>query len=214
LITATYSGDADNATSTSATLTEYVGLVPTKTTLTTFGSPSFIGQPVTFTATVTWTYGTVPDGEMVRFFNGTTTIGTGATASGVAKFTTSSLTVGTHSIKATYPGDAEFKPSTGSVMQVVEKYPTTTTLHSNLNPSQFGHAVTFTAHVTGAGPAPTGKVRFLDGTNGIGSATLSGGVAQLTRVFYVTGTHPITAEYLGDAVSATSTSSVLNQVVQ
>jgi large repetitive protein len=124
LITATYSGDADNATSTSATLTEYVGLVPTKTTLTTSGSPSFIGQPVTFTATVSWTYGTVPDGEVVTFFNGTTTIGTGATASGVAKFTTSSLTLGTHSIKATYPGDAEFKPSAGSVMQVVVKYPT------------------------------------------------------------------------------------------
>jgi len=214
LITAIYSGDTANATSTSATLTEYVGLVPTKTTLTTSGSPSFIGQPVTFTATVTWTYGTVPDGEMVTFFNGTTTIGTGATASGVAKFTTSSLTVGTHSIKATYPGDAEFKPSTGSVMQVVEKYPTTTTLTSSLNPSQFGQAVTFTAHVTSTGPAPTGNVKFLDGTTGIGLVTLSGGVAKLTKSALAVGTHPITAQYLGDAASSTSTSSVVNQVVQ
>jgi hypothetical protein len=213
-ITATYSGDADNATSTSATLIEYVGLVPTKTTLTTSGSPSFIGQPVTFTATMTWTYGTVPDGEMVTFFNGTTTIGTGATASGVAKFTTSSLTVGTHTIKATYPGDAEFKPSTGFVMQVVEKYPTTTTLTSSLNPSQFGQAVTFTAHVTSTGPAPTGNVKFLDGTTGIGLVTLSGGVAKLTKSTLAVGTHPITAQYLGDAASAKSTSSVVNQAVQ
>jgi len=119
-ITATYSGDADNATSTSATLTEYVGLAPTTTTLTTSGSPSHFGQPVTFTATVKWTYGTVPDGELVTFFNGTTMIGTGTTASGVAKFTTSSLTVGTHTIKATYAGDAKFKPSTGKVTQVVQ----------------------------------------------------------------------------------------------
>jgi uncharacterized protein (DUF2141 family) len=120
LITATYSGDADNATSTSATLTEYVGLAPTTTTLTTSGSPSHVGQPVTFTAAVKWTYGTVPDGELVTFFDGTTTIGTGTTASGAAKFATSSLTVGTHTIKATYAGDAKFKPSSGKVTQVVQ----------------------------------------------------------------------------------------------
>ena len=120
LITATYSGDADNATSTSATLTEYVGLAPTTTALTTSGSPSHFGQPVTFTAAVKWTYGTVPDGELVTFFDGTTTIGTGSTASGVATFTTSSLTVKTHTIKATYAGDAKFKPSSGKVTQVVQ----------------------------------------------------------------------------------------------
>jgi hypothetical protein len=120
LITATYSGDADNATSTSATLTEYVGLAATQTVLTTSGSPSHVGQPVTFTATVTWTYGTVPDGELVTFFDGTTTIGTGTTASGAATFTTSSLTATTHTIKATYAGDAKFKPSTGKVTQVVQ----------------------------------------------------------------------------------------------
>jgi Bacterial Ig-like domain (group 3)/FG-GAP-like repeat len=119
-ITATYSGDADNATSTSGTLTEYVGLAPTTTTLTTSGSPSHVGQPVTFTATVKWTYGTVPDGELVTFFDGTTTIGTGTTASGIATFTTSSLTVKTHTIKATYAGEAKFKPSSGKVTQVVQ----------------------------------------------------------------------------------------------
>jgi hypothetical protein len=214
LITATYSGDADNATSTSATLTEYVGLVPTKTVLTTSGSPSFIGQPVTFTATVTWTYGTVPDGELVTFFDGTTTLGTGATAGGVATFTTSSLALATHTIKATYPGDAEFKPSSGAVQQVVNKSPTTTTLSSSLNPSQFGQAVTFTAHVTSSGPTPTGTVQFLDGTIGIGQVTLSGGVAELTKSNLAVGTHPITAHYNGDANSSTSTSPVVNQVVQ
>jgi hypothetical protein len=75
---------------------------------------------VTFTAAVNWTYGTVPDGELVTFFEGTTAIGTGTTASGSAKFTTSSLTVGTHTIKATYSGDAKFKSSSGKVSQVVQ----------------------------------------------------------------------------------------------
>jgi len=211
-ITATYSGDLRNAGSKSNTLKEYVGAAPTHTTVTSSGSPSHLGQAVTFTAKVTWTYGTVPDGEQVTFFDGTTAIGTGNTSGGVAKFTTSSLTVGKHTIKATYAGDANFRTSTGAVTQVV-KYPTTTTLTSSLNPSRFGQAVTFTAQVTSAGPAPTGNVKFLDGTLAIGSATLSGGGAKLTKSNLAVGTHPIRAQYLGDAASATSKSSVVNQVV-
>jgi hypothetical protein len=92
---------------------------------------------------------------------------------------------------------------------------TTTNLSSSLNPSIHGHAVTFTATITSIGPhPPTGKVKFWDGTVGIGSATLSGSVATLTKLNLAVGTHPITAQYLGDADSAKSTSSVLNQVVQ
>jgi len=186
----------------------------TRTNLTTSGSPTFVGQPVTFTATVTSMDGAIPDGELVTFFDGLTTMGTGATASGVAKFATSSLTPKTHAIKATYAGDINFNPSSGSVRQVVEKYPTTTGLTSSPNPSQFGQAMTFTAHVTSAGPVPTGNVKFLDGTTSIGSAALSGGVAKLTKSTLAVGTHPITAEYLSDAFSAMSTSAVVNQVVQ
>ena len=92
---------------------------------------------------------------------------------------------------------------------------TTTNLSSSLNPSIHGHPVTFTATVISTGPQPpTGKVKFWDGTLGIGSATLSNGVATLTKSTLAVGTHPITAQYLGDANSAKSTSSVLNQVVQ
>jgi len=213
-ITATYSGDLHNLSSTSATLVEYVSSVSTKTIVTTSVSPSYVGQPVTFTATITPNKGTIPDGELVTFYDGTTAIGTGGTASGVATFTTSSLKVKTHTIKATYAGDATFIPSSGTVQQVVNKYPTTTALTSSLNPSKFGQAVTFTAHVTSSGPTLTGKVVFLDGTLAIGSATLSGGVAKLTKSNLAVGTHPITAHYNGDAASATSTSAVVNQVVQ
>jgi hypothetical protein len=141
-------------------------------------------------------------------------MGTGATASGIATFTTSSLPVNTHSIRATYVGDASFKPSSGSVKQVVEKYTTTTKLKSSLNPSAYGQAVTFTARVRSGGPTPTGKVVFMDGTLALGSVTLSSGVAKLTKSTLAVGTHLITAKYLGDAVSGKSTSPVLNQVVK
>ena len=99
-------------------------------------------------------------------------------------------------------------------MQVVDKYATTTSLNSSLNPSQFGRAVTFTARVTSFGSTPTGRVKFLDGTAAIGSATLSGDVATLTKSSLAVGTHLITAEYVGDADNAESTSPVLDQVVQ
>jgi hypothetical protein len=212
-ITATYSGDLHNAASTSATLTEDIRGA-SKTVVVTSGSPTYVGQAVTFTATVTSGQGAIPDGELVTFYDGTTAIGTGATANSMAKLTTSSLTAKKHTIKAAYPGDATFRPSSGTVQQVVNKYPTTTTLTSSLNPSQFGQAVTFTAHVTSTGPAPTGSVKFLDGTTSIGLATLSGGVAKLTKSNLAVGSHSITAHYNGNAASSTSTSAVVNQVVQ
>jgi hypothetical protein len=214
-IAATYSGVLNTAAgSASDVLTEIILPQSTTTKVVTSGSPTFVGQAVTFTATVTSTYGPIPDGELVTFYDGTIAIGTGATASGVAKFTTSLLTAKTHTITATYAGDMTFAPSSGTVKQVVKKYPTTTSLTSSPNPSQFGQAVTFTAQVTSTGPTPTRTVRFLDGTTGLGYATLSGGVAKLTKSNLAVGTHPITAHYNGDAASSTSTSSVVNQVVQ
>jgi len=182
--------------------------------LNTSGSPSFVGHPVTFTATVTSSHGTIPNGKLMTFFDGTTVIGTGTTMSGVATFTTSSLTLKTHTIRGTYPGDTVFQSSTGSVTQVVEGYTTTTRLTSSPNPSQFGQTVTFTVTVTSTGPTPTGKVKFLDGTTTLGSAVLSGGIAKHAKSTLAVGTHPITAQYLGDAVSDKSTSFVVNQVVQ
>jgi hypothetical protein len=43
-----------------------------------------------------------------------------ALSSGAAKYTTSTLAAGTHSISATYAGSADFKASTGSLNQTVK----------------------------------------------------------------------------------------------
>jgi hypothetical protein len=215
-ITATYSGDLNNAAgSMSAVLAEVIKLPgASKTVLITSGSPSFVGRPVKFTATVTSTYGTIPDGELMTFYDGTTALASVALAGETAAYTTSSLSAKTHTIKARYAGDVNFSASAGAVAQVVELYPTKTTLTSNPNPSTHGQAVTFSVTVTSTGPnQPTGKVAFKDGTVGIGSATLNDGVATLVKSTLAVGTHPITAEYLGDSSSAKSASAVLNQVV-
>jgi Bacterial Ig-like domain (group 3)/FG-GAP-like repeat len=211
-ISATYSGDANDVGSTSALLMEQArdGRFPSETALATSGSPSFVGQPVTLTATVTSIYGAIPDGDSVTFRDDGAVIGTTTTAGGIATFTTSSLTARTHTLKATYAGDEEFAQSSRTTAQVVGKYATTTALVASLNPSVYGQSVTWTATVTSAGPnIPTGSVRFV----GLGYATLSGGVATFTKAWLKAGNYAITAEYEGDSASTASASSVLNQVV-
>jgi hypothetical protein len=191
------------------------GFSPTAVALTTSGSPSHVGQPVTFTAVVTSSNGNmVPDGELVTLHDGTAFMGSASLSGGKAMIATSSLLARTHSISATYAGDTKFLGSTGRVSQVVVKYTTTTSLTPSLNPSQFGQAVTFTATVASTGPTPTGAVNFMDGTTKLGMVTLSGGIAKITKSTLAVGTHPITAQYLGDTFSAKSASPVVNQVMQ
>jgi hypothetical protein len=90
----------------------------TMTALASSLNPSHVNQSVTFTATITSTP-PVPNGEVVTFYNGTTSLGTGKTTNGVATLTTSFAKAGTYTIKARYPGDTFRKPSTGIVKQVV-----------------------------------------------------------------------------------------------
>ena len=212
-ITAVYTGDSENASSTSAALTQFVQGATT-TTLATSLSPSHVTQPVTFTATVASRYGTVLDGDRVAFYDGKKLLGSQGLVGGVARFTTSSLPAGVHTINATYAGDPIFKSSTAALKQEVEGFSTATALTSTPNPSTVGQTITFTARITTTGPTvPTGRVRFLDGTVVIGSATLINGITNLKRSTLPSGTRSITAQYLGDTSNAASTSSVLLQHV-
>jgi len=89
----------------------------TRTALRSNPNPSTVGQPVTFTATVTSTSG-IPTGK-VTFRDGTTTLGTVTLTGAVATFTTSSLTAGKHKITARYNGSSKFVPSSASLIQTV-----------------------------------------------------------------------------------------------
>lgn len=211
-ITASYPGDRTFAPSISATLLQVVDSSPTATTLTSSLNPSDYGQAVTFTAAITAPYSAmIPNGETVTFYNGSALIGTSTTTGGVASFTTSVLAAKTHTIRATYSGDRSFKKSDGTLTQVVNRYATTTTLVSSLNPSSYGEPVTWTVRVTSTGPnLPTGHVKIV----GLGDATLKGGVATLTRTWLDAATYATYAEYEGDDASAPSTSATLNQVIR
>ncbi len=96
LMTATYSGvfHTDEG-SRSVTLTENA-VDPTTTALATSGSPTFVGQPVTFTATVTSKYGAIPNGDLVKFYDGSTLLASVALSGGKATFATSKLKAKSH----------------------------------------------------------------------------------------------------------------------
>src|ERR1039458_8180925 len=177
-------------------------------------NPSSLNQPVTFTAAVTSRSRTIPDGELVTFYDGTTAIASVALAGGTAAYSTSTLSARTHSIKARYSGDALLAPSSGSVTQAVLKYTTTTTLRSSPNPPAYWQPVTLKATVISAGPAPTGTVTFRNGSVILGSRTLNaGGIATLTTTKIPVGTDALTATYNGDASNSKSVSAAITQTV-
>jgi hypothetical protein len=118
-IVATYSGDSNFAPSSSAPLKQRVVKAMTSTTLTSAPNPSQVGQSVEFTATVSGQYGGTPTGS-VTFKDGHTVLAQVPLSGGVAQYNTSALTKGKHYIVAFYGGDANFRISQGSVIQVVQ----------------------------------------------------------------------------------------------
>jgi large repetitive protein len=215
-ITAQYGGDANNAASTSAVLSQsVVAKFSTTTTVASSLNPSFIGQAVTFTATVTSTGGTPPDGELITFRRGGTALGTAALKGGIAMFPTTALPTGSSNITAIFAADTAFSGSTSTVLaQVVNKYNTSISFTSNANPSLYGQSVTLTATVTSAGPTiPTGNVVFRDGGSNLATVALdSNGIATLARTNLPVGTLSLAAGYNGDTESTTSSAS-LSEVV-
>jgi hypothetical protein len=103
----------------------------------------------------------------------------------------------------------------GHLVAVGQLFATITQLSSSSNPSTFGNSVTFTATVAASAGTPTGTVTFKRGTASMGKGTLVSGVASFTTAAtqLPAGTSSITAIYSGDGKDATSTSSVLSQVV-
>lgn len=92
---------------------------------------------------------------------------------------------------------------------------TTTSLASSANPTVYGQATTLSSSVTASSGSgtPTGSVTFDDGSNALGTASLSGAQAAFTVSSLSVGTHSIAAAYSGDTNFLASTSSALSQIV-
>ncbi len=212
-ITAQYTGSPKYLASSRA-LGQTVNLASTSTSMVSSKNPSSFGQSVTFTGTVSSGEGTPLSGG-ITFKDGTVALATVPTVSGVAKYTTSALTGGTHSITGTYQGSNNYaKSSSSAVSQVVHKVGSTSTVTSSVNPSSYNQPVTFTAKVTSAVGTPTGTVTFKNGTVILATAALNAsGVATHTMSSLTVGAHSITVVYAGDTDRVASTSAVLTQHV-
>ena len=115
--------------STSFTITAGVA-APTTTAIASTVNPAPFGLGITFSATVSSTVNGTPSGS-VQFYDGSQLIGSGLLSllggHEVATFTTSTLSVGVHSITAVYGGDSNFANSTSSPMtESIGAVPTST----------------------------------------------------------------------------------------
>ncbi len=208
-ITAVYSGDANDAPSTSAILSQTVNMAQSSVALISSANPSTVGYNVDFTVFIT----PGPSTGTIQFRDGATALGTATVVSGWARLSLSTLSVGVHSITAVYSGDANDAASTSAILsQTVNKAVSSVTLASSLNPSTFGQSVTLSAAVTPS--TATGTVQFLDGSAALGTVTISNGSAALSLSNLSAGAHSITAVYSGDANDNSSTSNAVAETVQ
>jgi hypothetical protein len=184
---------------------------------------SVVGNPITFTATITGS--PTPTGTVTFFdttYNGFTaesmTLASNVplNASGQATATTSSLAaggnyLGNHFIVALYNGDGSHASTFATMMQKVHANASNTLLSSSPNPSSLGQTVSITATVAGVPSGagmPTGMVTFRDGVNVLGQVPLnSSGVASIAKSNFSSGSHAITATYASDTRFAASTGS-------
>jgi hypothetical protein len=210
-IAAQWAGDSTYP-ETDLTGTHLVVADPTKTTITSSKNPASVGVNVTFTSTVTSSYGN-PTGTVTFTDNGNP-LKTVTLAAGTVALSTSSLTAGTHTIQAAYSGDATFASSNASLTENITAEPTSISLSAAPNPAYVNQAVVLSALVTATNGTPTGTVTFYDGTTAIGSASLNAsGAASLTASFSSVGTHPLTAKYSGDASFGSSVSPEFDEKV-
>jgi uncharacterized repeat protein (TIGR03803 family) len=188
---------------------------PTTTTLASSLNPSTYNQSITFTATVTSNSGGTPTGTVTFTADGSNVLGASTLSGGSAAVSTSTLTAGTHSIVASYGGDSNDQPSTSTpLIQTVQMASSTLSIASNLDPSVYNQAVTFTVYISPQyGGNATGGVTFYNGTSAIGTAGVSNNQATLTYSTLPVGTDSIQGIYTGDSNVAGSASPVLFQVV-
>ena len=178
-------------------------------------APSELGQIVSITASArpSTQFGGAPSGTVIFTVDGKQLSPSILNAAGQATYSSSDLTIGSHTITASYNGDNNYQAGTKDLVQEVSKASSITTLTSSANPASTGQRIILTAKVKSSASQPTGSVEFLDGTKSLGIATLQNGVASLALTELPEGSHALTVVYAGDNVSDRSVSSVLTQQV-
>jgi hypothetical protein len=109
-ITASYAGDSNYLAAVSAAVSQVVTKAPITLTATSSLNPSNFGQSVTFTFTATGVAGLpIPTGSIAFTDGGTLVASPVLNPSGIATYTTVTLSGGSHSLAAVYGGDANYQ---------------------------------------------------------------------------------------------------------
>jgi len=212
-ITVSYAGDT-NVAAASASLSQTIQAATTNVALAASTNLVTFATPLTLTATLT-TNGSLPTGPVTFNENGVS-LGSGTiNGQGIANFTSSNLSPGTHTIVANYAGDGRAAAAVSLPVIVVVKQTSALSVVSSSNPALTASSITLTATLTNSGAAAaSGSVTFSDGTSQLGTAELNAnGNASLVLSSLPSGTHSIVATYAGDGNDFASTSQPLSQVV-
>ncbi len=185
-LTATFTGasGSNQASSTSSAQSLTVNQGTDTTALSANNTSPTAGGSVTYTATVTpaTTGGVKPSGTVAFEESGNTISGctaqplTAGSSSATATCSVSYPNPGSHTITASYGGDANFTGSSSSAITVnVQPASATTTSLATPNPSpaSTNQSVTLTATVSASGVAPSGTVAFAANGSPISGCTSS-----------------------------------------
>jgi hypothetical protein len=165
------------------------GLTPSSTAVASSGNPSIVGVSVTFTATVS---GSAPTGN-VNFTADGSALCTAVALSGggnnpTAQCSTSGLTLGTHSIVASYGGDSGNTTSTSTTLsQVVNPVPGSTLINPSFEVPALGSS--FLYDPSGAGVGWTFSPS--SGIQGNGSAWGAAAAPSGTQTAFIQNTSTI-----------------------
>jgi large repetitive protein len=170
-------------------------------------NPSVFQQMVTFTVTVAPQYSCTPTGT-VTLLDGVSAIASNLPLTGgIATFTTSALSVGVHSITASYSGDANFNSSNSVVWsQTVNKASTMISINSvSPSPVFVGQPITvsytFSVVAPGAGSPtpPSGNITVLASDKSSCVAVVGTGMCTLSPAPTTAGNVTFAVAYSGDA---------------
>ncbi len=215
-----YSGDANYASATTTLST--ITVASSAATSTYLSGPTSVsaGQLVSYTASVSapGTSLSVTSGT-VTFYDGTTVLGT-ATLNGTsyATFQTSALTIGSHTLTASYGGTTTLNPSTSSALNVTVKGAAVYVFASYNTKAIVGQSITVSAGLSGtllANTPRTGTLSLNEGTTTLASVDISQVTANSSGYYPLTiagglpaGSHTLTVSYSGDANYASATTTL------
>ncbi|MGZ6973523.1 MAG: Ig-like domain repeat protein [Acidimicrobiia bacterium] len=224
-ITASYLPSSTFVPSTSAPLTQRIGsAVASTVSLSTSKSPSFLGELVTFTATVTSAAGgTATPGGVVVFRDGSTTLSSSTIDDhGVARLVSARLAAGSHTINAQYNGDVAFGTSNTAITQVIDARTLPSVAVTSDHPFAIsGTSLVITASVTpnGSTATPTGPIAIYDGGNLLGQGAPTPAQTGNAVTFQVAtsalpvGVHQLSAMFAGDVAFLPASSTTFEQTV-